>query len=208
MRISKFWSAACAAAFLAGFHTVRAQDNPAQAAARAALMEKLNKPNVQPSSATNMPAAPTTPRIVAAPVAPAPPPSATASAPASTGDTPAQAAARAALMGKINDLNAQPTPPANPNLAPIVITPTGAAAEPPPRVQSQPTPALISSATPSVTAGAGDTPAQTAARAALMEKMSQLNAQQNQPANSTAQPRRCQANDSGSRGGKEADQPA
>ena len=71
MRISKLWSAVCAAAFLAGFLSVRAQDNPAQAAARAAL------------------------------------------------------------MGKMSGLNAQPTQPAHPNLAPIVITPAGAAAQQP-----------------------------------------------------------------------------
>jgi hypothetical protein len=47
MRIPKLLPAICAAAFCAGFITVRAEDNPAQAAARAALMEKLSEWDVQ-----------------------------------------------------------------------------------------------------------------------------------------------------------------
>jgi hypothetical protein len=47
MRIPKLLPVVCAAAFCAGFITVRAEDNPTQAAARAALMEKLNQWDVQ-----------------------------------------------------------------------------------------------------------------------------------------------------------------
>jgi hypothetical protein len=43
MRISKFLLPICAAALCAGFISARAQDNPAQAAARAALMEKMDE---------------------------------------------------------------------------------------------------------------------------------------------------------------------
>ncbi len=53
MRISKLMPAVCVTAFLAGFLTVRAQDNPAQAAARAALMSKmteLDAQQIQPTS--------------------------------------------------------------------------------------------------------------------------------------------------------------
>jgi len=45
MQISKLLSAVCAIAFCAGLVSVRAEDNPAQAAARAALMEQLNGAN-------------------------------------------------------------------------------------------------------------------------------------------------------------------
>src|ERR1019366_2974297 len=125
MRISKLWSAVCAAAFLPGFLSVRAQDNPAQAAARAALMAKMG------------------------------------------------------------ELNAQQTPPANPGLAPVVLSPSGAAAEQtgpptkattssPPPVVTKPVPAPAPPETPPAPAGANDTPAQAAARAALMAKMSGL----------------------------------
>ena len=195
MRISKLWSAICAAAVLTGFLSVRAQDNPAQAAARAALMEKLSAPNAQPNPPANKPTAITTPPSVVTPTAPAPTRSATPPAPASAGDTPAQAAARAALMGKMSDLNAQPTPPANPNLAPIVITPSTAAANQPgqPANVTPVSPPSVVTQTAPAPASAGDTPAQTAARAALIKKVSELNAQQNRPANSTAQPPAVQA---------------
>jgi hypothetical protein len=130
MRISKLWSAICAASFLAGALAVRAQDNPAQAAARAALVEKMGEPNAQPSPPTNQMMAPA---IVV---------------------TPSGTAV------------AQPSPPANQ---------TTATATPP--------------ETPPAPAGANDTPAQAAARAALMEKMGQPDAQQNRPANAmTASP--------------------
>ena len=190
MRISKLWSAVCAATFLAGFPTARAQDNPAQAAARAALMEKLSAPNAQPSPPTARPAAIAVPPPVQAQAAPASTPPPTPTVPADAGDTPAQAAARAALMAKMNEFNSQQTQPVSPGLAPIVLTPSSTAAEqpsqpaipvtvPPPPVQTQPAP----TPTPPVLADAGDTPAQAAARAVLMAKISELNTQQSQTAN-------------------------
>jgi hypothetical protein len=74
MKISKLLSAACVFAVCAGFATVRAQDNPAQAAARAALMKQMNQqpaPPTQPPPAA--PAAPQTPVAPAAPAAAAAP---------------------------------------------------------------------------------------------------------------------------------------
>jgi hypothetical protein len=53
MRISKLLSVVCAAAFLTGSLAVRAQDNPAQAAARAALMDKMRALDVQQNQPTN-----------------------------------------------------------------------------------------------------------------------------------------------------------
>lgn len=170
MRISKLWSAVCAAAFLAGSPCVRAQDNPAQAAARAALMEKMSGPNEQPSPPTNRMMAPSVIVVTPSGAVGALPPE-TPLAPASANDTPAQAAARAALMETVSGLNAQQTQLANPNLAPIVIAPSGAAvgqpgqpanattASPPP---ATPMPAETQSA-PAVTAVPKTTPPPAAA---------------------------------------------
>jgi hypothetical protein len=89
MRISKLLSAVCAAAFLAGSLAVRAQDTPAQAAARAALMDKMSELDAQQSQPTNStpilppPSAPTpaetqpAPAVTAVPET-APPPAAAA----------------------------------------------------------------------------------------------------------------------------------
>ena len=54
MRFSKLFPAVCVVGFCTGFITVQAADNPAQAAARAALMEKMNAPEAQ----TAQPASP------------------------------------------------------------------------------------------------------------------------------------------------------
>ena len=53
MQISKLLSAVCATAFFWGGITVRAQDNPAQAAARAALMEKMSELDAQQNQPAN-----------------------------------------------------------------------------------------------------------------------------------------------------------
>lgn len=79
MRISKLLLEFCAAAFLAGCFTILAQDNPDQAAARAALMKRLSELNAQSSRSSNETMAPATPT------------------PGGAGDNAAQAAARAAL---------------------------------------------------------------------------------------------------------------
>jgi flagellar biosynthesis GTPase FlhF len=176
MRISKLWSIVCAATFFAGFLAVRAQDNPAQAASRAALIQKMGELNAQPVAPANPRMAPAiivtpTGTTVALPGTSANPTPAIVT-PASENDTPAQAAARAELMKKIGESNAQPSPPANQK-------PTMAS---PPPVEAQFAPAPISSETLLAPAPANDTAAQAAARAALMQKMGELNAQPSPPA--------------------------
>jgi len=106
-------------------------------------------------------------------------------------DTPAQAAARAALMEKMNELEAQPAQPAPP---PVVVTASGAAQAqpsqptnvvvvPPPVVPAQPAaPAPESKSMPGSGAVqtapvASDSGAQAKAKAALDQKMSELNQQ-------------------------------
>jgi len=131
MQISKLIPAVCAAALCASFIAARAQDNPAQAAARAVLMEKMNEleaqpaqpapppivvtPSgavpVQPSQPTNVVVAPT-PTVHAQPAVPAP---ATKSMPGTeavqtapaVSDAEAQTKAKAALDQKMSELNQQ-----------------------------------------------------------------------------------------------------
>jgi len=91
---------------LGGTGLVRAEDTPAQAAARAALEAKLKELDSQPAAAQPVVA----PIAPAAPVA-APPIIVTAKgvtkAPADNGDNPAQAAARAALAAKYKEFEKQ-----------------------------------------------------------------------------------------------------
>jgi flagellar biosynthesis GTPase FlhF len=93
MRISKLLSAVCAAAFLAGSLAVRAQDNPAQAAARAALKDKMSGLDAQ----QNQPAPPV---ILAAP---------SGAVPEQAGQ-PANAAPEVERTPKTTDDNAVMTP--------------------------------------------------------------------------------------------------
>ena len=75
MKISKLLPAVGVIAFCVSFASVRAQDNPAQAAAREALMKQMNQ--VQAPEPQTPAAAPTAPEALAtAPAAepPAPPP--------------------------------------------------------------------------------------------------------------------------------------
>ncbi len=149
MRISKLLSAACAATCLSGFFTVRAQDNPAQAAARAALMEKISELNAQPSPPANQRMAqaiivtPTGTSVVQSTPASAAPD--TLLGPADTPDTPAQAAARAALAEKISQLNAQPSTSANQTPVAATASSSPFSPVPPPsnpKVQISPPPAV------------------------------------------------------------------
>jgi hypothetical protein len=107
MQFSKFMPLVCAAAFCAGFITARADDTPAQAAARAALEEKMSELDAQ-AAATNAAAAAA---ITAAPSATAPEQPVTAAPAPVESQTPAdsatQAAARAALDQKMQELAAQ-----------------------------------------------------------------------------------------------------
>ena len=128
MQISKLLPAVCAAAFCASCIAVRAQDTPAQAAARAALMDKMNAleaqpaqpptavtpsgtTQVKPNQPTNVVVVPP-PTVHARPAVPVP---ATKPMPATqvvqtapaTSDAEAQAKAKAALEQKMNELNQQ-----------------------------------------------------------------------------------------------------
>lgn len=131
MQISKLIPAVCAAAFCASFIAARAQDNPAQAAARAALMEKMNTLEAQPAqpapppivvtssgAAQVQPSHPTNVIVVPPPAAraqPAVPAPATNSMPGAeavpttptTSDAEAQAKAKAALEQKMSEMNQQ-----------------------------------------------------------------------------------------------------
>jgi len=136
------------------FIAIRAEDTPAQAAARAALMEKMNELETQPAQPAQpapppivvtpsgvteaQPVQPTNPVVVPPPVAPAPSPivpapetnstpaAETAPAAPAVSDAEAQAKARAALEQKTNELNRQDwaTPPVAP-------APTAAPGPPP-----------------------------------------------------------------------------
>ena len=148
MQISKLFSAVCAAAFCASFIAVRAQDTPAQAAARAALMDKMNElvaqpaqpvpppvmvtpPSatpVRPSQPTNVVVVPP-PAVHPPPAAPAPatqpmPATQVAQAAPAISDTEAQAKAKAALEQKMSETNwATPAAPPPPQTQPATTNP-------------------------------------------------------------------------------------
>lgn len=111
MKISKLVAVVCVFAFCANFASVRAQDNPAQAAAREALMRQMGQPEAPaPQTPT---ATPTTPAAPVAPVAPAvaaEPPA--AAAPAVKPAVPAAPAAAApvVIILQTNAVAAQPAP--------------------------------------------------------------------------------------------------
>ena len=149
MQFSKFLSLFCATAVCAGFISARADDNPAQAAARAALEQKMQDLDAQeaatnsaappavvvtPSGAAQeQPAPPAT--VTTTPAAPAP--AATQPAPAETqpapaiipADNDAQAAARAALNQKMQELDEQEAATNSVTLPVITIAPVVAAPE-------------------------------------------------------------------------------
>jgi hypothetical protein len=141
MQISKLLPAICAVAVCAGSISIRAQDNQAQAAARAALMEKMSEPDA-PTAPTNTEAPP----IIVTP--------------------------SGAALEQQNPPAAIPTPPPappEPQPAPTVPavapiqTPEPAATMSPPPDNSNP-----------VAPASSDNSAQAAARAALEQKMSQV----------------------------------
>jgi hypothetical protein len=144
MRFPKPFGILCATALCASILPVRADDNPAQAAARAAVLQMMQQ---QDAAGTNVAPAASTPSapVVVAPVipvpaqpvvtqpvtiVPAPAPVATMNPTASSTDNAAQAAARAAVLQKMQEqdaagINAAPadTMPG----APMVVAPTPAA---------------------------------------------------------------------------------
>lgn len=133
MRISKLYLVVCAATLCAIPPTVRADDNPAQAAARAALEEQMRALDMQ-QPPTNAPApAPVTPVRPAQPAARAPAqPAATTILPATpppAANPPAtetnQVAVPAATMQTTNEMNVQPAQP-----PPVAVTPSGTIVQP------------------------------------------------------------------------------
>jgi hypothetical protein len=130
MQFSKFMPLVCAAAFCAGFITARAEDNPAQAAARVALEEKMRELDAQeaatnaeappaivvtPSGATQeQPSAPaaavtTTPAPAESQPAATAPTETQPASPTTSSGIDASAAARAVLDQKMHELDAQQT---------------------------------------------------------------------------------------------------
>ena len=202
MRIPKFLLAVFAATVCAGFISVRADDNPAQAAARAALEQKMHELDAQ-SSQTN--ATPSAPQNEAPSAQPAPSVSteqtpvtsaAAVSTPPAMPDAEAQERAQAALDQKMRELDEQSSQTNATPAAPVMVNSSGAVVVV--MQTNQPSPAMTSPATPessvkqpAQTSGSSslfepaapsvsNTEAQSAADAALQQKMAELN--QEQPA--------------------------
>ena len=143
MLISKFTLWACALGLIGGL-TLHAQDTPAQAAARAALQQKMSELDASPQVAAPASAAPASvPAVEVTPAGAAP-----------VAETPTVAA---------------------PATAAAVAPPVPAVAEPAPAATVPETPAPAAATAPAPTtpeiSPAGDTPAQAAARAAVLQKM-------------------------------------
>ena len=94
MRISKLCLVVCATALCASIPTLRADDNPNQAAARAALEQQMQSMNAQPAPSNAPAAAPAAPAQPAAAAASSTPPPAT-NPPAAATSTQAAPAAMA-----------------------------------------------------------------------------------------------------------------
>jgi len=211
MRISKLLPLTCAAVLFVSI-PVRADDTAAQAAARAALMQKMQEMNDQPADAApapaELPAAEPAPAPAPAPAKPAkakkvkkaktPAPTATpapapvepapavavapvATAPAAfqetaasaVGDNSAQAAARAALLQKMNE----PDQPGEPNMPQGLpeAPPQGLPEAPAPVMAETPAPAIAPASPELAPTTTPETPVQATARAALMQKMQEMN---------------------------------
>jgi hypothetical protein len=165
-KISKLFPAIFAVVFCSSLMIVRADDTPAQAAARAALLQKLNEMPAQPPAPAPVvvppPAAPVeapAPVVVAPPAAPAPAPTPAPApstevflpAPVTNAspvlDNDAQAAARAALLQKMSEIDTQPaaTPPSAPEKVvvqkmetSVTVAPVAAPMETKPAVVAEP----------------------------------------------------------------------
>jgi hypothetical protein len=194
MRIPKLLLTVCAMSVCAGFISVRAGDNPAQAAARVALEQKMSELDAQSSQTNTVPAAP---QNEAPPMQPAPSsgtiqtpaPSAPAvSTPPAAPDTEAQDKAQAALDQKMHELDMESEQQkqggpilVNSSGAVVVEAPTNqpAPAMTPPsspaRVEAQAPPAASSSLFEPAAPTASNAGNQSAADAALQQKMAELN---------------------------------
>lgn len=138
-KISKWCPAIFAAVFCSGLMLVRADDTPAQAAARAALMQQMNEMPAQPAMPAPVAVKPSAPKVEAlAPVVVAPPAArapAPTSAPAPSApmfqpvatpaiDSDAQAKARAALLQKMSEIESQPAATPMPAPEKVVVKKT------------------------------------------------------------------------------------
>ncbi len=160
MQISKWHLVVCAAAFCASVLTVRADDNPAQAAARAALEAKMRQLNTQPATTNAQISVPAntspTPPAAAMPQPPVQPTAATTAPPASApvensqATSAEQAAALAALEQKMNELNAGQTNPSR-----VTVTPSGATAPAPSNPPAASTMSSMPPRTATTTASSG-----------------------------------------------------
>jgi hypothetical protein len=175
MQLSKFMPLVCAAIFCAGIISVHAQDNPAQAAARAALNEKLNEAAAQGKSGvffvpfTNSTSEAQPPQAQA-PAATPPAVAVTTSGASKTSETNNFNAAEIALRAKMAELNAQQ------NLETTAAVSSDNAAQAAAReALGKKMRELNVATTASVSS---DSAKQAAARTALEKKMRQLNAQQ------------------------------
>jgi hypothetical protein len=203
MRVPKLLLTVCAAIVCTGLISIHAADTPAQAAARAALEQKMQELNAQ-SSQTN--AAPSAPQKEAPPAQPAPstaaiqtpPPAATADSTSSAEtNTEAQVAAQAALEEKMRQLNTESE--GQKQGAPILVNSSGAIVVETPTNQPAPAMAAPAAMTPP-SSGSGlfepatptppNTGDQAAAQEALQQKMATLNQGQEaaQPATPETRP--------------------
>jgi len=170
MQIPKLLPVVCAAVFGASGLAVLAQDNPAQAAAREALEQKISEPGTQPAQPAPPPVAVTpsvaqpvqpsqlTNKVVVRPARRATPAPAAKPAPATqifqpvptTADTEAQEKAKAALEQRMNELDQQSmtAPAATPAVAPATYPATAPAAAPATVTAPPPTSAATSPAKP------------------------------------------------------------
>jgi hypothetical protein len=176
MQVPRLLLTVCAVTICAGFISVRANDTPEQAAARAALEQKMRELDAQESPTNTAPAAPQNE---------ATPPSATAtSTPPAASNTEPPAGAQAALEQKMREMDTQEQPRTNDivvvsNAVVVVVPPQsapGMAAPPAAQPAMMPPPdgsSLFAPATPASSENA----AQAAARVALEQNMTGLNGQ-------------------------------
>ena len=145
----------CAAVFCAGFICVHAQDNPAQAAARAALDAKMQQLDAQQAS----------PNMTITPSG------------AAMAQPAAQASAMDALQKKMAELDAQQKASSNVTAPPAVVD-AAAQASAMDALQKKMSELDEQQKAQTPAASPSDNAAQAAARTALEEKIQQLNAQQ------------------------------
>lgn len=203
MRVPKLLLTVCAASVCSSFICARAADTPAQAAARAALEQKMQELNAQSSQTNAAPAAtqkespPAQPAPSAAAIQTPPPAATVNSTPSSETNTEAQAEAQAALEEKMRQLNAESG--GQKQGAPVLVNSSGAVVVETPTNQPAPVMAAPTATTPS-SGGSGlfepvaptppNTEAQAAAQEALQQKIGEVNQGQvaAQPAAPVTQP--------------------